>query len=152
MSSGAVLRVVEPASPHGIYVYSPEKRGWVQASKRDLAGDGIYAIYFSNSGCGACRLFDDIWYPAVEKLAPRASARFVVVLCEYFANSCESEDASSLFKEFDVHVSPTIVLVKRSNSRIVKLLKHEGLISSVAFVTAYVNTLVEGPAAKSEKG
>ncbi len=141
MPSEPVLRAVEPTSPHGIYLYLPERGGWVRVSRRDLEGDGVYAVYFSNSGCGACRLFDSIWYPSVEKLAARASARFVVVLCEYFAGRCESEEASGMFRELGVKVSPTIVVLKRSNAKVVKLLKYEGFASSLAFVVAYASAL-----------
>jgi len=117
--------------------------GWVAAGRSVLDGDGLYVVYFSNSECGACRVFDDVWYPFVEMASGAAAARFVVVLCGWFARECGSEDAKSLFKEFDVHVSPTVIVLKRSNGRVEKLLKYEGLTSALTLAFAYANILTE---------
>jgi len=137
-SSGAPRRL-EPSSPHGVYVWRGGR--WAAAGRGELDGDGLYFIYFSNSECGACRVFDEVWYPFVEMVSGRSAARFLLVLCGWFTRDCSSEDAKSLFKEFDVHVSPTVVVLKRSNGRVEKLLKYEGLTSALTLTFAYANVL-----------
>jgi len=140
VSSGAPRRLELPSS-HGVYVW--RDGGWVASSRSALDGNGLYFIYFSNSECGACRVFDDVWYAFVEMLAGRSAARFAVVLCGWFARDCCSEDARSLFKEFDVHVSPTVVVLKRSSGRVEKLLKYEGLTSALTLTFTYAKILSE---------
>lgn len=134
-------------SPHGVYVYSPEAGKWVSASRESILADGAYMIYFDNTSCNACRKFDETWFPFVERAAAERRVRFVIVLCEWFAKKCTSEDASELFREFDVHISPTIVFLKRENGKIVKKLKAEGLmppgwlaITYAAFIANLENT------------
>jgi len=112
--------------------------GWVAAGRSVLDGDGLYVVYFSNSECGACRVFDDVWYPFVEMASGAAAARFVVVLCGWFARECGSEDAKSLFKEFDVHVSPTVVFLRREGGGSAKVLKGEGVMPPQWLALTYV--------------
>jgi len=114
-------------APHGIYVYSVKSRSWVPASKSALLGDGVYVIYFDNARCGACRKFDESWFPFVEKAALEGRATFVVVLCDWFARSCSSDDARELFREFDVHTSPTVVFLRREGGKNAKVLRGEGV-------------------------
>jgi len=114
-------------APHGVYVYSVESRSWIPAGRSALLGDGVYVIYFDNAKCGACRKFDDYWFPFVEEVAPEGRATFVIVLCEWFAKRCSSDDARDLFKEFDVHVSPTVVFLRREGGKNAKVLKGEGV-------------------------
>lgn len=129
----------KPPTPHGVYLW---KDGcWVAVDRSAINGDGVYVIYFSNSECGACRVFDSVWYPFVESAARKASARFIVVVCGWFARECSSESARSLFKEFNVRVSPTVVVLKRSNGKVERLIKHEGLTSSLALAFAYANII-----------
>lgn len=139
MASSDAARKLEPSNPHGVYVWREGR--WLAAGRSALDGDGLYIIYFSNSECGACRVFDDVWYPFVETLAGRSAARFAVVLCGWFTRDCCSEDAKNLFKEFAVHVSPTVIVMKRSNGRIEKILKYEGLTSALAFTFSYAKIL-----------
>ncbi|MEM0495199.1 MAG: thioredoxin family protein [Thermofilum sp.] len=134
-------------SPHGIYVYSPEARRWVSASRESILADGAYVIYFDNTSCSACRKFDETWFPFTERAAAESRVRFVIVLCEWFAKRCTSEDAKELFKEFDVHISPTLVFLRRENGKIVKKLKAEGLmppgwlaVTYAAFVASLEST------------
>jgi len=140
VSSGAP-RKLEPSSPHGVYVW--RDGGWIASSRSALDGDDLYIIYFSNSECGACRVFDDVWYAFVEMVAGRSAARFAVVLCGWFTRNCSSEDAKSLFKEFDVHVSPTVAVLKRSKGKVEKLFKYEGLTSALTLTFTYANILSE---------
>ena len=141
MTSSSLPQRLEPSSSHGVYVWSD--RRWIAADRSAIDGDGFYFIYFSNSECGACRVFDDVWYPFVEMVSERSAARFIIVLCGWFTRDCSSEDAKSLFKEFDVHVSPTVIVLKRSNGKIEKLLKYEGLTSALTLTFAYANVLAE---------
>jgi len=141
VASSSLPQRLEPLSSHGVYVWSD--RRWIAADRSALDGDGFYIIYFSNSECGACRVFDDVWYPFVEMVSERSAARFIIVLCGWFTRDCSSEDARSLFKEFDVHVSPTVIVMKRSNGKVEKLLKYEGLTSALTLTFAYANVLAE---------
>lgn len=122
------MKRVGSDTPHGVYIYSPGAGEWLSAGKEDLLADGAYVIYFDNTKCSACRKFDGDWFPFVEKVAAEEKVKFVIILCEWFAKKCNSEDARDLFKEFDVHISPTLVFLRRENGRIVKRLKAEGLI------------------------
>lgn len=122
---GLVLEKIEPDSPHGIYVYDCSSEKWVLrqvSGNPDLPwSDGYYMVYFDNARCPACRSYDNQWFPFVKlfgKLFPEVN--YVVVLCDWFARECVSEAASSAFKKFDVHASPTTIVFQAVNGQIVR--------------------------------
>jgi hypothetical protein len=120
---GTELDKIEPDSPHGIYVYDFNKDKWVlkmvEGNPVIPWGDGYYVIYFDNAKCPACRSYDNYWFPFV-KLFGRmfSNVNFVVVLCDWFARECVSEAASGAFRKFDVHASPTTILLRVVNGEI----------------------------------
>ena len=120
---GIELDKIEPDSPHGIYVYDFNKDKWVlkmvEGNPVIPWSDGYYVIYFDNAKCPACRSYDNYWFPFV-KLFGRmfSNVNFVVVLCDWFARECVSEAASGAFRKFDVHASPTTILLKVVNGEI----------------------------------
>jgi hypothetical protein len=120
---GIELDKIEPDSPHGIYVYDFNKDKWVlkmvEGNPVIPWSDGYYIIYFDNAKCPACRSYDNYWFPFV-KLFGRmfSNVNFVVVLCDWFARECISEAASGAFRKFDVHASPTTILLRVVNGEI----------------------------------
>lgn len=118
-SSGKLISkydTVDPSCPHGIYIYDFECDKWILVDivsdyfKPNL--DGVYVIYFDNTKCGACRVYDIHWFPYIRLLGSTLkNTYFVIVLCEWFARNCNSVKASSTFREYDVHSSPTTVLL-----------------------------------------
>jgi hypothetical protein len=120
---GAELDKIEPDSPHGVYVYDFNKDKWVlkmvEGNPVIPWSDGYYVIYFDNAKCPACRSYDNYWFPFV-KLFGRlfSNVNFVVVLCDWFARECVSEAASGAFRKFDVHASPTTILLRVVNGEI----------------------------------
>jgi hypothetical protein len=120
---GIELDKIEPDSPHGIYVYDFNKDKWVlkmvEGNPVIPWSDGYYVIYFDNAKCPACRSYDNYWFPFV-KLFGRmfSNVNFVVVLCDWFARECISEAASGAFRKFDVHASPTTILLRVVNGEI----------------------------------
>ena len=120
---GIELDKIEPDSPHGIYVYDFNKDKWVlkmvEGNPVIPWSDGYYVIYFDNAKCPACRSYDNYWFPFV-KLFGRmfSNVNFVVVLCDWFARECVSEAASGAFRKFDVHASPTTILLRVVNGEI----------------------------------
>ena len=122
---GLELEKVGTDSPHGIYVYDFSKEKWVlrqvDGNPNLPWGDGYYVIYFDNARCPACRVYDNYWFPFVKvfgKMFPEYN--FVIVLCDWFARECFSEAASSAYRKFDVHASPTTILLQVRNGQILK--------------------------------
>lgn len=129
---GLEVEKVEPDSPHGIYVYDFNKEKWVlrQVSGNPNLpwGDGYYVVYFDNSRCPACRSYDNFWFPFVKIFGKMfTDCNFVIVLCDWFARECASEAASGAFKKFDVHASPTTILLHVANGEIKKKEEHSGV-------------------------
>jgi len=129
---GLELDKVEPDSPHGIYVYDPGRDKWVLrqfSGNPNLPwGDGYYMIYFDNTRCPACRSYDNHWFPFVRIFGKMFSdVNYVIVLCDWFARECVSEAASGAFKKFDVHASPTTVLIRVVNNEIKKREEFSGV-------------------------
>jgi len=128
----AVYDRVDPSSPHGVYVYNPNDSKWVYvefegevlAPKRD----GVFVIYFDNAKCPACRVYDLYWFPFVTLLGSTyKNTYYIVVLCEWFARNCNSQRASNTFKHYDVHASPTTLLLCVKNGVVVDKEKLEGV-------------------------
>ncbi|MEM4833282.1 MAG: hypothetical protein QW809_06285 [Sulfolobales archaeon] len=122
---GLVLERIEPDSPHGIYVYDFSTEKWVlkQVSGNPNLpwGDGYYLIYFDNARCPACRSYDNHWFPFVKIFGGMFKEfNYVVVLCDWFARECVSEAASSAFRKFDIHASPTTLILQVVNGQIVR--------------------------------
>ncbi len=120
---GIELDKIVPDSPHGIYVYDFNKDKWVlkmvEGNPVIPWSDGYYVIYFDNAKCPACRSYDNYWFPFVRLFGRMFSnVNFVVVLCDWFARECISEAASGAFRKFDVHASPTTILLRVVNGEI----------------------------------
>ena len=56
---------------HGVYIKT--RKGWVLYRKEGdpfkigELGDKIYIIYFDNTRCPACRMFDPVWWSFIKK-------------------------------------------------------------------------------------
>jgi len=118
-------------SPHGIYIYDPNKDKWVlvrtkgEYFKPDK--DGFYFIYFDNTRCPACRIYDLAWYPYVKLIGSGLeNTYFIVILCDWFARECKSEAAKKSFEHYDIHASPTTLLIYVENGEIKDIEKIEG--------------------------
>lgn len=120
--------------PHGIYAYDPDKGVWylVRTDGEPFKPDkkGVYVIYFDNAKCSACRKYDTIWFPFIENnLQNYKHFNFIIILCSWFARDCKSTAAAETFKRFDVHASPTtIVLYADENGEIKYQEKYEGVL------------------------
>lgn len=116
------LKRVDPSSPHGIYVYDKESRAWILKKFNGSFKpwkDCYYAIYFDNALCPACRVHDLAWFTYVELFGRKMEdVEFVVVLCGWFARECNSSEASTTFKKFEVRASPTTVLILVENGKV----------------------------------
>ncbi len=125
------LDIVDVNSPHGIYIYDKKKDKWVLVRTDGEAfkpkEDGVYVIYFDNTRCPACRIYDLSWYPYIKLVGKNLeNVHFVIILCSWFARNCDSEAAKNSFKEYDVHASPTTYLLYVKNGEIVLKDKFEG--------------------------
>ncbi|RLG88068.1 MAG: hypothetical protein DRO18_02150 [Thermoprotei archaeon] len=126
--------VVNEESPHGLYIFDVSKSMWRYIENPgDEAWvpkeDGYYIIYFDNTACPACRRYDPTWFSFTKKYAPKLKDhKFVIILCEWFARRCKSPVASKTFKYFEVHASPTTMLVGVVNGKIVHKEKYEGVL------------------------
>ena len=133
-SAAQSYKIVNDSSPNGIYVYDHEKRLWqlvrVDGEHFKPGKKGVYVIYFDNTKCSACRKYDNIWFPFIESLSnSRKDINFVIVLCNWFARDCNSSAAANTFKHYDVHASPTtVVLYANDNGDIVYQEKYEGVL------------------------
>ena len=119
------LKRVNASSPHGIYVYDRAENVWVlkhvDGEEFKPWKDGFYVIYFDNTRCPACRIYDLVWYTYIDLVGRRLrDTEFVIILCEWFGKRCKSAAASKSFEKYDIHASPTTVLLKVVNNAIVK--------------------------------
>lgn len=127
-----VFEKVDVNSPHGIYIYDKNENKWIYVScQQDIfipKHDGIYVVYFDNTKCPACRIYDIYWFPYVSLLGSSLeNTYFTIVLCEWFAKNCKSRIASNTFKYFDIHASPTTLLLCIQNGEIRDKEKVEGV-------------------------
>ncbi len=137
--------IVGPETPNGIYMYNPERRKWVLVARSGDAWspreDGIYVIYFDNTRCPACRIYDLAWYMYVG-LSQRSDVHFVIVLCNWFARDCDSEAASKMFAKYNIHASPTTVLLCVRGGELVEIDRFEGA-KSLQFLAKKVDEFAE---------
>lgn len=119
------LKMVTETSPHGIYVYDKARGVWVlkctEGEEFKPWKDGYYVIYFDNTRCPACKIYDLVWYPYVNLIGRKLNdTEFVIILCEWFSRRCRSSAASKSFEKYNIHASPTTVLLKVENNVVVK--------------------------------
>ncbi len=125
------LDVLTVDSPHGVYIYDPSKDKWVLTSSNGEAfqpnRDGVYVIYFDNSLCPACRIYDLSWYTYVKLFASmHENVYFVIIYCDWFAQKCGSRAAAESFKKYNIHASPTTLLLEVEGGKIVREERFEG--------------------------
>ena len=128
------LKEVDTKSPHGIYIYDKSKDEWVLVQRE---GDyfkpifnGFYVIYFDNTRCPACRRYDKEWFPYIRREGCKLNNfYFVIILCEWFAGACKSEAASKSFRYYDIHASPTTLLLYYKNGKVIYHEKQEGYLT-----------------------
>lgn len=121
---------IEPVNPHGVYIYVRNLDRWVKVGIDGYfkpALDGVYVVYFDNAKCGACRIYDLFWFPFVKLVGNYSNVYYVVTLCEWFARNCKDDSAIETFKFYDVHASPTTVLIAVKNGEVVDKEKIEGI-------------------------
>lgn len=129
---GDVFDKIEPNLPNGLYVFDFKNGKWVL---KEINGDyfkpwedGLYVVYFDNAKCPACRAYDNYWFPFVKLLGGAyEKAHFVIVLCNWFARECDSPIAKGSFQHYDVHASPTTLLLYVSGGEIRATEKVEGV-------------------------
>lgn len=119
------LKKVGVTSPHGIYVYDKARDIWVlkrtEGEEFKPWKDGYYVIYFDNTHCPACRIYDLVWFPYVSLIGRKLKdTEFVIILCEWFGRRCRSSAAGKSFEKYSIHASPTTVLLKVESNVIVK--------------------------------
>ena len=134
------LDLVGIGSPHGVYAYNSDRDKWVLIRTKGNAftpkRDGIYVIYFDNTECPACRVYDLVWYPLAKALSKRIKGlNFMVVLCAWFSLKCSSEAASKSFTHYRVFASPTTVLLFVRNGKIVHEDRFEGVKEPKEFIS-----------------
>lgn len=125
-----VYDYVDPTLPHGIYIYDHTSDKWVRVGINGYFKpmlDGIYVVYFDNAKCGACRVYDLFWFPFVKLIGNYRNVYYAVTLCEWFAKNCNEEAAIETFKYYDVHASPTTVMVLVKNGNVLSKEKIEGV-------------------------
>ncbi|MEM4463421.1 MAG: hypothetical protein QXR98_04240 [Fervidicoccaceae archaeon] len=126
----AYIYEVNPTSPNGIYFLNDGHWKLYRVDGLPLhpgeQGDGIYAFYFDNTKCGACRRFDREWFPFVEKNATKA--KFFIILCDWFARECSSKAASLTFTLNEVRASPTTIFFKVLGGEIKEQERIEGVV------------------------
>lgn len=130
------LKRVDEKAPHGLYLYEPRHSAWrliaTEGEAFKPAERGVYVLYFDNAKCSACRKYDNVWFPFVEKWYGEGrghNTRFVIVFCDWFARECKSQAAAETFRKFDVHASPTtVVLYADSDGSVRYQEKYEGVL------------------------
>jgi len=124
ISKYAVYEKIDPNSPNGLYIYDKKSDKWIYIEVSidyfQPRMDGVYVIYFDNAKCPACRVYDIHWFPYVRLLGSSLdNVYFIVILCNWFARDCNSSIASKTFEHYNVHASPTTILLSVKNGEIV---------------------------------
>ncbi len=124
------VKEISPDISHGIYVFDVNKKVWVRLEDDNKSlepkEDGVYVVYFNNTKCPACRVFDIIWNIFVSN-AKDTSIKYYSVVCKWFTHECESKGAKESFKKYNVKSSPTILIWKVRSGSIVFTEKIEGV-------------------------
>jgi hypothetical protein len=135
MSNNAqTFKTVNENMPNGIYIYDKDKNGWrlIRTDGEPFKPDrkGVYVVYFDNTKCSACRKYDTIWFPFIENNTQNLRQfNFVIILCNWFARDCNSTAAAETFRHFDIHASPTtVILYADENGEIKYQEKYEGVL------------------------
>jgi len=98
---------------NGVYIWSNGEFERIHSYRSLLASPGRYLIYFHNNLCPHCRRFHPLFRSLLESLGRAVEGLTVIrVVCDWFASRCSDEDAASMFREFGVHESPKILLVR----------------------------------------
>ncbi len=139
---GLEVKEVLTTSPHGIYHYVREKDVWrleiVEGEAYVPEKDGFHVIYFDNTRCPACRIYDLYWFPWVREVARKhKDTYFTIVLCSWFARECNSSAASKTFKYWSVRASPTTLFLYVRNGKVVMDSKREGVMDQDKLTTTY---------------
>lgn len=142
------VRLVDVKSPHGIYVYNKKDKLWdlvaVDGGPFKPWKDGYWVIYFDNAKCPACRIYDFSWYVYVETIGRTMDdTEFAIILCDWFSRECRSEAAKKSFEEYDIHASPTTILMKVSKGKIEKIEKVRGA-KNLGELIELINRFKEG--------
>ncbi len=136
MSADYVVKELMPNNKHGIYKYDRVNDVWVYLNIDSIdpfiPKDMYSVMYFNNAKCSACKRYDIYWYPFVRKLsASLTDFNFYIVFCDWFARECDSIPASATFTYFDVHSSPTTILLSWIDGKIAYKEKYEGVLSDI---------------------
>lgn len=134
--SGLRFKEISPENKHGVYKYSGEDDTWVYLDVEGLdpfiPKDKYAVMYFDNAKCSACRRYDIYWFPFVRSLSNENNEfSFYIILCNWFARDCESLVASATFTYFDVHSSPTTILLSWMDGKVVYKEKYDGVLSDL---------------------
>lgn len=129
---GLEVDSIGPEQPHGVYVYDAARSKWVL---KHVEGDyfkpwedGVYVVYFDNTKCPACRVQDLYWYPFVKIFGSTfKSSHYIVILCGWFTRECDSSIAKGSFQYYDIHASPTILLMHVKDGSVKATSKLEGV-------------------------
>jgi hypothetical protein len=130
---GLEVEQVDVDSPHGIYRYSREKGRWIlewvdEDDFTQRLEPGNYVVYFDNAKCPACRVYDVYWYPFVKLIGDTYPCTYLIALCNWFSRDCNSNAASRAFEKFEVHASPTTLIMSvDSEKRVARSRKIEGV-------------------------
>lgn len=112
----------------GIYIYDGVWR------KIDVDGpyvpedDGIYVIYFRNSGCPACKAFDKIWNKFVLHNREKP-IKFTIAQCTEFFINCNSTSAADTFVFYLIFETPQVVVIVVKDNTISYLEREAGFIT-----------------------
>lgn len=131
---GQGLKIVNETSPNGIYIYNHDEGVWYLVKVDDGPfkpnKKGVYVMYFDNAKCSACRKYDSVWFPFIENnMRNKKNINFIIILCNWFARECNSKAAAESFKHYDVHASPTtVILYADENGEVRYHEKYEGVL------------------------
>jgi len=127
---GKEFKTINKFCPHGVYLYIPERDAWklilVDNDYWKPEEDGIYVVYFDNTKCPACRIYDSCWFKLVKERSK--DAKYVIVLCSWFSLDCNSKAALRTFEKYEVHASPTTLFICRRNGKTLLAEKYEGVL------------------------
>ncbi len=117
---------------HGIYMFDGQV--WRSTSWEDIfkkVNGAKVIVYYGNTLCGACMAFNIVWNSVASVIKEKfADIKLATVMCGWFEERCQSNEARELFAKNRVWGTPTIVVYCARDGVVKELDRAEGTMTT----------------------
>jgi len=117
---------------HGVYYLDGNQ--WRSVSWDEVfkgVDGGKVIVYYGNTLCGACMAFNIVWNSVASVVKGKyRDVRLVAVMCGWFEERCESNEARELFAKNRVWGTPTVVAYCVKGGEIKEIDRSEGTMTT----------------------